>query len=1428
MPELPTGTVTFLFTDIEGSTRLWEEHPRAMQAALARHDVLVREAIESNGGHVFKTVGDAFYAVFPFAPGALLAAIEAQRGLHSVDWDTVTPIRARIALHTGAAELRDGDYFGPPLNRVARLLSSAHGGQILLSFATQELVKKNLPSGVELRDLGAGGLKGLSRPEYIFQVVVRGLPSEFPPLRIIETKVDGTQEARVRNEQSGYMPLTNPYKGLRAFHEGDAGDFFGREALTARLLARMDEPHELYRFLAVVGPSGSGKSSVVRAGLVPALRRGALPGSQRWLIVEMIPGARPMRELAAVISRVTAVDASGENDGVEGIAAELQSDREGLIRVVNRILPADERVELALVVDQFEEVFTLVEDERARIHFLNSLYSAVTHPESRVRTIVTLRADFYDRPLLYPNPAALVQQRAEVVVPLSAEELEQAIARPAERLGVKVERDLVTTILEDVNEQPGTLPLMQYALTELFDRRELKGGLTLRAYRASGSVQGALTRRADEIYEGLNNTERAEARQLFLRLVTLGEGVEDTRRRVRMSELESAARDGTALKRVIEAFGQHRLLTFDRDPVSREPTVEVAHEALIRSWGRVREWLDASREDLRIHRQMLAATSDWTASGHDRSFLAGGVRLAQFEALAEAEAGEASLALTAEEREFVQASVQERDRLAVAERERQAKELALEKRSSSRLRMLVGGLAAFLVVAAGLTVWALNQSQVAQANAVRADWSAATAVANQNEAENQRALAVKSEATVEANLTRSEAQRLAAQASTLVQAGQFPEAAALLGLRSMNTLYTPEGDAALLQITTLQFPVREFAASNLGLNDVAYSPDGRYVLTSVGRPDNKAQLWDAQTGEVVREFTHPDGVISGTFSPDGKYVLTGSRDQIARLWELQTGNEIRQFLGHTDRIISTVFSPDSRWIVTGSWDMTIRLWDVQTGGEIRQFLGHTDRIISLAFSPDSRWIVTSARDKTARLWDVQTGQQVRAFVGHTDIVEGIAFSPDGKEVLTGSWDRTARLWDAQTGEALGTLTGHKDWVIGVAFSKDGKQIATSGSDATARLWDPATRTEVNRFIGHNPMITVVFSPDGQYVVTGSGDGFARLWAARSPPLVPLLAHMDSLADVKYSPDGKWLLTADYSDDNARLWDATTGMELRQFASHPEGVWCLAVSPDSKVVVTVGESPDSTVRLWDAQTGKEIRQYNLEFLPGPGLTFSPDGKWLLMGGNDNAGHILDVGSGQEVRRFTGHSDAVWRAAFSPDGRLAVTASLDKTARIWDTQTGKEVRTLAGHTSIVDSAVFSPDGKMVLTASDDGTARLWDAQTGQEIRRFVGHAGQVFFADFSSDGKWIATGGDDNTARMWDVQTGEEIRRFVGHTAGIGALAFSPDGKHIATASVDFTARIWPTDYHEAVNYLCARVPRDFTDEERAQYEIKDNEPTCPKQ
>jgi len=767
------------------------------------------------------------------------------------------------------------------------------------------------------------------------------------------------------NEQ--LLAISNPYKGLRPFLEADAVDFFGREALIQQLLSRLREDVEYSRFLAVVGPSGSGKSSVVKAGLLPALRQGAIAGSQDWFFISMTPGIRPLDELEVGLMRV-ATEKPAE------LMQQLQRDGRGLVRAAQLVLDGGNE-ELLLVVDQFEEIFTLAENKSEAEHFMDLIFQAVTDPHSKVRVLITLRADFYDRPLMEAEFSALLQKRTEVVVPLTSVELERAISGPGERIGIALEPGLETEIIADVSDQPGSLPLLQFALTELFERRQGRL-LTREAYQTIGGVLGALGRQAEQVYQSLNEIQQTVSRQVFMRLVALGEGVEDTRRRVLRSELTSladltlrqsrddagsehtggdpAARDDDLVNAVLESFGSARLLSFDHDPLSRVPTVEVAHEALLREWGRLKEWLVDSRTDIRLERLLSNAVSEWLEAEKDPSFLLSGSRLAQFEGWAE----HTSLALTDAEMLFLQASL-------LYEAERNAHEAALERRSRNFLRGLVGVFALATVVAVVLSVFAFSASNQARSEA---DARATQQVIAESEADQratQQAIAEqesRARATAESiaieqreQVFRQASVRLADDAQGQIDLGQ-PDRAVLLMLAALEEYpYTPQAENALaesvVEIASSQLPT---PAGNFDWSAVTWSPTGGSIATAiygnVSGSESYVRIQDPQTGaEILRigldnTCLGPSNVI---WSPSGDRLITVPQycDYAPGVWDADTGDLVITLDSQPDQAaFSAAWSPDGQSILTGSLDGNARIWDVQSGTMRSVISAHTDYV----------------------------------------------------------------------------------------------------------------------------------------------------------------------------------------------------------------------------------------------------------------------------------------------------------------------------------------------------------------------------------------------------------------------------------------------------------------------------------------------------
>ena len=1173
----------------------------------------------------------------------------------------------------------------------------------------------------------------------------------------------------------------NPYKGLRPFVETDVGIFYGREKPLQRILQRLIEDGPYQRFLAIVGASGSGKSSLVNAGIIPALHRGDLAGSENWFVTRMTPGNNPLRRLEMALLSI----AFGDSDWISN---RLHESPQGLVEVVADIM--SEGDELVLVIDQFEEVFTQADDSQQQAHFLRNLFSAVHAPDSRVRVVIVLRADFYDRPLLYPGFGDLLRDRTEIILPLQAHELESAIAKPAEQVGLKVEADLVAAMVNDVSQQAGALPLLQYALTELFEQREGRM-LTHAAYQKGGGISGALSRRADELYEKQNIMGREAIRQLFLRLVTIGEGVEDTRRRVRWSELTSIAPTKThPLWAVLDGYGKYRLLTFDHDPITREPTVEVAHEALIRTWGRLHQWVEEDRQNLLIQRRLATAALEWHSNGHETGYLASGARLAQFELLAD----ERFIILTDHEKAYLAASSQAR---------RRAKQWG---------QLFVAGLMVFSAVAlalAGLAWTAQRQAQHAEA----------TAVFDRNRANR------------EATIARSRE-----LASTALNRTDRLDLALLLSLESGRAADTFEAHSSLLTLLQSNPRLLTFLHGHTErVRDVAFSPDGQ-LLASAGQ-DGRIILRDANTHLPIRELVGMTGAVNAVaFSPDGRLLASGGTDALVYLWDVQTGERIGEPLpGHTDSIWRMAFSPDGKMLATASQDQTLILWDVAERQAIGNPLtGHSDAVYDVAFSPDGRFIASGSADGTVRLWDTKTGEAVGdSLTGHTNWVWSVAFSPDGQRLVSGSADTTLIIWDVVTHEALRQIsTGHTGWVRSVAFSPDGQMIVSGSADGTLRVWS----TENGELIalpltGHQDAVwRVAFSPDGSLLASASADKTLILWDIHQQ--VPLSPHIfdtaDSASSVTFSPDGQWLAVGGGSD--IWLWKDNSDNHPIVLEGHIGPITSVAFSPNGQLLAS--GSADHTIILWDMATHEPIGEPLIGHTEVVfGVAFNPDGRLLASGGDDGTVIVWDMAAHQPIdEALTGHADGVLGMAFSPDGRVLASASRDHTVILWDVTTHQPIgKPLTGHTAEVTAVAFSPDGKLLATASRDNTIRLWDVATHQLIRQpFTGHVHWVLSLTFSPDGQWLVSGSRDTSIIWWNIETGQPMGQpFFTQQGWVNGVAFSPDGSRLASATDDGKVLVWEADLQAWQKRACQIANRNLSHEEWARYfPTADYHVTCP--
>ena len=786
-----------------------------------------------------------------------------------------------------------------------------------------------------------------------FRKLVEGDSVSVSSETVAETKViDAAELAELLHEP------TNPYKGLQPFQESDTENFFGREELIERLLDRFKEGGVDSRFLAVVGPSGIGKSSVVKAGVIPALRQGKLAGSENWFITEVTPSSSPLDQLTASLTQIASI-------GGVPIRSLLDKSEDALISVLNEIL--GETAQVVLVVDQFEELFTLAPEDERRI-FLELIMTALESERRKLIVIVTLRADFYDRPLMYPEFGDLLRRRTEIVLPLNKSQLREVVEEPTKNVGLEFDEGLVDEIVAEVSEQPSALPLLQYALHELFTARRGRK-LTREAYEALGGVSGAMTKRADELLHQLSQESQKTARQMFLRLVALGEGTEDTRRRVRRVELLSVD-DAERMKGVIETFGKYRLLTFDNDPESRTPTVEIAHEALIRNWLRLREWLDDNRANLRLQRQLATSVNSWIGSGKDRSFLATGGRLAQLEVLM---SEKSDLSLTETERDYLAASQQ------------------LEERNARLARAFIGFLVVIAIVLAGLAIVAFN---------------------SQRRAEEARDEVVVAQQTTVAERDISRARELAITA--LSRASTELDLSLLLGLQLRNYADTYTADDTLLKLLLEQPRVDRYLYGNTNnVRSVAYSPDG--MLVASGGEDNSIRFWDTSTGQPIGDplRIHSGQVNAIRFSPDGKLLASGGQNNLLLIIE----TEPREVISRTtfpESIQNIAFSPSGEQLAVACDDSQVYLVDVASGEIIGDGLtGHEGKVFTVAYGPRGDWLVSGDEKGNLIFWDLAT-EPLKPTVMETrdGAIRAVAFNAGGTLLVTGSGNGVVRTWAA--------------------------------------------------------------------------------------------------------------------------------------------------------------------------------------------------------------------------------------------------------------------------------------------------------------------------------------------------------------------------------------------------------------------------------
>ncbi|MGW0791443.1 nSTAND1 domain-containing NTPase [Streptomyces sp. NPDC002911] len=1202
----------------------------------------------------------------------------------------------------------------------------------------------------------------------------------------------------------------SPYRELLAFTEQDRAIFHGRTNETQQLIEFIEQQVPV---LPVFGPSGVGKSSLVGAGLLGHL------DSERYVIARLPHGLRLSAEELLAWALASAGDAdtmqAGWHDRWTALARQL-TDEQGIRTAVEQTLARHGgRSRLVLVADQFETLLADAPDTALRLDAMLGVLTARRTDGSRpAQAVVVTRIDFLPQVEQLPHLRTAWEATSMVVQPMMRAQLREAIVRPLEgHAGVRFADGLVEQLLRDSPPGPAALPMLEYALSRLWERQE-RGWLTTTGYQDLGGVEGVLAGEADHSLWGwADDAEQQALERIFIQLVRPGEQLDagergpDTRRVAARTQF--SAGDWALIHRLAST----RLVVVTRRPTGRD-TAELAHQALVEKWPRLQRWVEGNREFRSWQEALRRSLRAWQEQGHPRKPALGRKQIAEARRWIGARATEISV----EEEEFVEASAQ----------------------TQRRRSLILAGLAVVItlvLVAAGLATLNARSSSSEQ--------RALAATRSLTEQSRQHA---NTDPALAARLALA-AQRISPTPETraqLLATVSAPLQATLTGHSAeVNSIaFSPDGKnfltggddgTARLWDTGGRRQSASFDASSTQVQTAAFSPDDRTLITS--GDGWTVRLWNAHTRKQTAVL--PGAGSPAVLSPDGDTIATGGQRGKVLLWDARTHQRIDEFqvVDSDDIAVPSrlEFSPDGRTLAVALSNVlssdrekaAVQLWDVRERRRTAALRTDTGLTQSLAFSPDGATLATGASDATARLWDVRKHRLLATLTGHSGTVFALAFSPDGQTLASGGQDRSVRLWDVRERTALTVLNSHIGSVRALAFSPDGATLASGSADATVRLWDmragrPRATIDrsdgaISRTVVSRPLAT--YSPDGKMLAVGDNSGVVRLYDARARYILGrLTGHGGKVSSVQFSPDGRFVAASSYDSSAVLLWDAHTHRRIATIDGHGRPGDSVLFSPDGRTIVTSNYA-DRKTRLWSVRTHRQLASID----GGVGLTtFSPDGRTIVIRGSQSSSvRLFDVRTHRRLGTLdAGGKSEIRSVTFSPDGSTLATASGDGKLRLWDVSRRSLTAMLAGHTDLAQSVAFTSDGETLVSSGLDGAVMLWDVHTHRRLATLTGHVGGVSSAVVSPDGKTLATVGDDRAVRLWDIETHQRSAFYTGHTGVVNSALFAPDGNTLATSSADMTVRLWDTgafnDLATLTHKACTTAGRSFTEREWRRY------------